>query len=106
MSIVACLVSAPSKEVGSQLAKSIVEQRLAACVNIISGVQSIYRWKGEVAIDEEVLLVVKTTKEQVQALESVVLAEHPYDVPEFVVISAHSVSSPYARWITENVGGQ
>jgi periplasmic divalent cation tolerance protein len=104
MSIVICLVSAPSQEVGAQLAKSIVEQRLAACVNVIPAMQSVYRWKDEVTIDEEVLLLIKTTPEQVKALESVVVAEHPYEVPEFVVVDCQSVSALYAKWVAENTG--
>jgi periplasmic divalent cation tolerance protein len=104
MSIVICLVTAPSQEVGSQLAKSIVEKRLAACVNIIPAVQSVYRWKGEVTLDEEVLLLMKTTPEQIKALESAVVAEHPYEVPEFIVLGSQSVSAAYSQWVVENTG--
>jgi periplasmic divalent cation tolerance protein len=105
MSIVICLVTAPSQDVGAQLAKSLVQKELAACVNIIPGVQSIYRWQGEVTLDEEVLLLLKTTSDQVAALEKAVIAEHPYEVPEFVVLSPDSVSSPYAEWVLRSVGG-
>jgi periplasmic divalent cation tolerance protein len=106
MSIVICLVSAPSQEVGAQLAKSIVDKRLAACVNIIPALQSVYRWKGEVTLDEEVLLLIKTTPEQVKALESAVVAEHPYEVPEFVVLGSQSVSALYSKWVFENTGAE
>jgi periplasmic divalent cation tolerance protein len=105
MSIVICLVTAPSQDVGAQLAKSVVQQELAACVNIIPGIQSIYRWQGEVTLDEEVLLVIKTASDRVGALEAAVRAEHPYEVPEFVVLSADSVSGPYADWVLRSVGG-
>jgi periplasmic divalent cation tolerance protein len=103
MSIVICLVTAPSQEVGAQLAKSFVEQELAACVNVLPAVQSVYRWQGSVTIDEEVLLVIKTAQERVSALEAAVLAEHPYETPEFVVLHADAVSGSYAKWVVESV---
>ena len=104
MSIVICLVTAPSQEVGSALAKVIVDQRLAACVNLIPAVQSVYRWEGSVTLDEEVLLIIKTTDEVVSALREMVISEHPYDVPEFVVLAPKDVSAAYATWVRESVG--
>ena len=104
MSIVICLVTAPSQEVGSALAKSLVSQRLAACVNIVPAVQSIYRWQDEITIDEEVLLVIKTENSMTQKLQEAVMTEHPYDVPEFVVLSVVEVSAAYAAWIAGSVG--
>lgn len=103
MSIVVCLVTCPSKEVGAAIAKRAVEQKLAACVNILSGVQSIYRWKEEVSIDEEVLLVIKTSASLAAQLQSFIEAEHPYEVPEFVALSPSDVSKPYERWVLESV---
>lgn len=99
LNILICLVTCPSREVGSALAKMVVDQRLAACVNIISNVESVYRWKEDVCIEEEVLLVIKTTEEFVEQLKSFILEHHPYEVPEFVVLSPSQVSEPYAQWI-------
>jgi periplasmic divalent cation tolerance protein len=104
MNIVICLVTAPSQEVGAALAKSLVDQRLAACVNILPAVQSIYRWQDQITIDEEVLLLIKTEKDLTERLKQAVVAAHPYEVPEFVVLSATDVSTPYAEWIKSAVG--
>ncbi len=104
MSIVICLVTAPSEEVGAALAKSLVTQRLAACVNVIPGVQSVYRWKDDIVIDQEVLLIIKTEQSLTERLQQAVLSEHPYDVPEFVVLKPEQVSAAYAQWVSESVG--
>lgn len=103
--IVLCFVTAPSHEVASALAKLIVDREVAACVNIIPGVQSVYRWKGEVTLDEEVLMVIKTTKPRVQELQQLIIAEHPYETPEFVVLTPSSVSDAYSKWVLASTGG-
>lgn len=84
------------------LAKSLVEQRVAACVNIVPQVQSIYRWKNAVEDDREQLLVIKTTPERIDALRSALLGAHPYEVPEFVVLEA-DVDGAYAEWLFHSV---
>jgi periplasmic divalent cation tolerance protein len=76
-----------------------VDRRLAACVNVIPGVQSIYRWQEDIAIEEEALMVIKTDQGLVSELQSAVTAEHPYEVPEFVVIKPEDVSAAYAQWV-------
>jgi periplasmic divalent cation tolerance protein len=80
------------------LAKSLVEQRLAACVNIVAVVRSIYAWNGGVEDDREQLLVIKTTEEHVDALREALFARHPYEVPEFVVLPA-TAHGAYAEWL-------
>ena len=104
MSIIICLVTCPSQEVASALAKELVDQQLAACVNVISGVQSIYRWEGSVCVEEEALMVIKSTTERQDELERSVLSKHPYEVPEFISLDTMQVSDRYARWIFESVG--
>jgi periplasmic divalent cation tolerance protein len=104
MDIVICFVTCPSKEVGAALAKMVVAERLAACVNIIDGVQSVYQWKEEIAIDTEVLLIIKTTEAGVDALKARVIENHPYELPEFIALSPSSSSEAYARWIQGCVG--
>lgn len=81
------------------LARDLVERRLAACVNIVDGIHSFYRWKGAVMDDDERLLVIKTTAERLAELKDVVFAAHPYDVPEFVVIAIDRIEGPYADWL-------
>ena len=83
----------------SSLARELVEARLAACVNILPGVESIYRWEGKVEADGEKLLLIKTSDERLEELERKLLAIHPYEVPEFVVIDPADVRGPYRAWL-------
>lgn len=103
MDVIVCLVTCPSREVGSALAKILIDSQLAACVNIVPGLQSVYRWKGEVCIDEEVLLIIKSTAQAQERLKRAVLDNHPYETPEFVVLHTADVSAGYAKWVMESV---
>jgi periplasmic divalent cation tolerance protein len=103
MSIIISLVSCPSQEVGSALAKVLVDRELAACVQILPPMQSVYRWKGDVCIDEEVLLIIKTTSNLKDEVRKAIEEDHPYEVPEFVVIEARDVSERYGTWLRQNV---
>lgn len=85
------------------LARELVEARLAACVNIVPGVESVYRWEGKVAEDGEKLLLIKTTDERLDELQRALLAKHPYDVPEFVVITPDDVRGAYREWLIQSV---
>lgn len=91
------LVTHPREGAGA-FARALVEARLAACVNRLP-VTSVYRWEGAVQEDEEVLLVVKTAAGRLADLERHVLAAHPYDVPEFVVLEPGAVAAPYLAWL-------
>jgi periplasmic divalent cation tolerance protein len=81
------------------LARTLVERRLAACVNILGPVDSIYRWQGAVADDREQLLVIKTTDARLDELRGALLSGHPYEVPEFVVLEVDSIAEPYREWL-------
>ncbi|HYC59719.1 MAG TPA: divalent-cation tolerance protein CutA [Thermoanaerobaculia bacterium] len=81
------------------LAHALVEAKLAACVNIIDRIQSVYRWEGRVATDGEQLLVIKTVDDQVDALREELFSRHPYDVPEFVVLPIEGTSDAYGAWL-------
>lgn len=85
------------------LATDLVERRLAACVNIVDGVRSIYRWQGAVEDDREQLAIIKTASECVAELKDALFAKHPYDVPEFVVIEIDRVEGPYRQWLIDSV---
>lgn len=85
------------------LAHALVEARVVACVNVIAGVHSIYRWEGRVTGDDEQLLVMKTADERVDALRETLFAMHPYDVPEFVVLAVESISDAYGAWLLSGV---
>lgn len=86
----------------AKLATRLIEDRLAACVNI-TGVRSVYRWKGKVEDDREQLLVIKTTEERVPALKDALFAHHPYEVPEFVILPIERIEGPYLDWLIEAV---
>lgn len=98
------LTTIGSLDEGRRMAHLLVERRLAACVNIIPSLTSIYRWQGAVEEAQEVLLVMKTTSEQLPMLEAAVRELHSYEVPEFVVLEAKSVNQPYVDWLTDSVG--
>ena len=85
------------------MAESLVESRLAACVNVIPGVVSIYRWKGRVHRDGESLLVVKTTVSRFKALERWIKAHHPYETPEIISLPVAAGSKDYLSWLSSAV---
>jgi len=93
------LVTAPDREVAERLARALVGERLAACVNLVPGVRSIYRWEGELHDDEELLLVIKTTAARVDTLAERVSALHPYDLPEVLALPAVGGSAGYLDWV-------
>jgi len=100
------LCTCPDEAAGSSLANGLVEAGLAACVNILPSVRSIYRWQGQLQDEAEVLLIAKTLAERFDQIEAWLEEHHPYDVPEVVGISADSVSGAYMRWIEESVNHQ
>lgn len=81
------------------LAHALVEARLAACVNIVDRIHSVYRWEGRVSGDAEQLLIIKTSEDRVNALRDELLRLHPYDVPEFVVVPISETSEAYGAWL-------
>jgi len=85
------------------LARELVESRLAACVNILPGVESIYRWENRVTQDGEQLLLIKTTDERLAELQQALLGRHPYELPELVVMRPEQVEERYAAWIAASV---
>jgi periplasmic divalent cation tolerance protein len=95
--VVLCTV--PSEEVGASLARTLVDERLVACVNIVPGVRSIYRYKGKLEDDRELLLVMKTAADRYAALEQRVRALHPYEVCEVVALDIGAGSQPYLDWL-------
>ena len=100
-----CLTTCDSDESAASLAQALVEQRLAACVNVLPGVRSYYRWKGKIESDSERLLLMKTTADHVAALREAVLELHSYETPEFVAIAVEDGSGAYLDWISAAVAG-
>ncbi len=94
------LITAPSREVAWAIANPLVENGLAACVNIIAPIESIYSWDGKIQHDEAVLLIIKTRAELVEGqLIPAVKAIHPYDVPEIIALPIQAGSQSYLDWI-------
>lgn len=97
------LSTVSSLDEGRKLAHHLIERRLAACVNLIPNLTSIYRWQGAIEESSETLLLIKTTQGRLAALESAILELHSYDVPEFLVLSVESGSQPYLAWLLASV---
>lgn len=93
------LITAPDAEKGADLARALVDERLAACVNVVPGVRSFYRWEGRVQEDAEVLLLVKTRADRGPALAARVRDLHPYELPEVLELSASGGSRAYLEWV-------
>jgi periplasmic divalent cation tolerance protein len=97
------LCTFPDAATARQIGTSLIEKQLAACVNLIPGVESIYRWQGRIENSTEVLAIFKTRAECLAAFEAELAAAHPYEVPEIVVIEPAAVAAPYLAWVLENV---
>ena len=97
------LTTAGSMDESQELANALVERRVAACVNLIPNLTSIYRWQGAVEETSEVLLLIKTTAEQLSEVESTLRELHSYEVPEFVALGVESGSQPYVDWLLSSV---
>ncbi len=93
------LVTASSEEEAKKIARVLVEKKLAACVNIVKEVQSVFRWKGELSEENEVLLIIKTKSRQFKNLEDEVKKLHSYDVPEIIALPIVSGSKGYLFWL-------
>lgn len=102
MSISVVLCTAPNEAVAKSIAHALITKKLAACVNIVANIQSVYEWQGKVETDTEHQLIIKTTGEALKEAYSLVCNIHPYDVPEWVVIDA-SASDAYGNWLQDVV---
>lgn len=99
------LTVAPDATVARRLATSMVDERLAACVSILAGVTSIFRWDGSVQEESEVMLLAKTTTDTEPILRARLAELHPYDVPEILSLPVADGHAPYLQWIREEVSG-
>jgi periplasmic divalent cation tolerance protein len=96
------LVTTPDLKMARALAKAALQAHLIACANLIPKIESHYWWHGKIETGAEVLLVLKTQKSKLSALEKLILAKHPYDTPEFLVLPLHAGSRGYLAWLAEN----
>ena len=103
MSIVLAFSTCPNEATAKQIAATLVEERLATCVNRVSGVTSTYFWDGRLQDDAEILLIIKTSQARVDALTDRLKTLHPYELPELVVIPVSGGNEAYLRWVREGV---
>jgi periplasmic divalent cation tolerance protein len=96
------LVTAPDRKTARKLAKAALEARLIACANLAPSVESHYWWHGRVERGTEVLMVLKTTTARLAALEKLIVAKHPYDTPEFIVLALNSGNKRYLAWLEKS----
>ncbi|SRR5581483_191438 len=96
-------VTAPDIKTARQLARAVLTARLAACVNLLPGVESHYWWRNKIESGKEILLVIKTSRARLAALERLIIAKHPYDTPEFVVLPLAGGIARYLKWISDSV---
>jgi periplasmic divalent cation tolerance protein len=96
------LVTVPDLKTARALAKAALQACLTACANLIPKIESHYRWQGKIESGAEVLLILKTQKSKLAALEKLILAKHPYDTPEFLVLPLSAGSKKYLDWLAAN----
>lgn len=97
--VVVILVTAPPNEPAERIARELVESGLAACVNRVPGIRSVYRWEGRIHDDGEDLLIIKTGRAHAEALTARIREIHPYDVPEILVLPVSAGSPSYLAWV-------
>jgi periplasmic divalent cation tolerance protein len=105
MSAIVVIVTASNEEEAASIGRALVEERLAACANIVPEIRSIYRWEGKVQDDTECLMLIKTTAEKFEELEKKVKELHSYSVPEIIAIPIGAGSTDYLKWVIESTGG-
>ena len=101
---VLALVTAPNVKTARALAKAVLQARLAACANLIPAVESHYWWRGKLDSASELLVLFKTSKSKLTALERCILDHHPYDTPEFLVVRLEKGNERYLAWLAESLG--
>ena len=99
-------MTAPKREEAERLAEIIINERLAACVQILPEITSFYHWQGKIERDSEVLILAKTTIDKFPEMEKVVSENHSYEVPEIVAVPSEAVSAPYLAWLHSETGNQ
>jgi periplasmic divalent cation tolerance protein len=98
-SVVVVLSTFPNPDKAAEVARTLVSEQLAACANLVGGVRSIYRWKGELADDTETLAILKTTRARFEALKNRLVELHPYEVAEVLALPVDGGHAPYLAWV-------
>lgn len=102
--VVAVITTVPDPEVAESIARTVVEERLAACANLLGSAVSIFRWESRVEREVEVLVIMKTTRQGIDDLRRRIVDLHPYDVPELIVLPVQEGYEPYLQWVRSEVG--
>lgn len=106
-SAIVIFCTAPAEEgTAARLARGLVEAELAACVNVVPAVRSFYRWQGQVQVDDELLLIIKTRRELFDAVAEWLREQHPYEVPEVIALPIEAGSTAYLHWLFEQTPRQ
>ena len=101
-----CFCTCPDTDTAERLAEALVEERLAACANILPGLRSVYRWQAEVERADETLLLIKTVRERFDALSARIKALHPHELPEVLAVEAAAGLPAYLRWVADETRRQ
>jgi periplasmic divalent cation tolerance protein len=102
MAALIAFCTCPDRDHADTLARALVDRRLAACVSLLPGVHSVYRWQGGLEHAEEVQLLIKTSADRFAALQAAVLELHPYELPELIAVEVAAGLAPYLAWIGES----
>lgn len=105
MDALVCFCACPDAGIAGRIARVLVEERLVACANVLPGMHSVYRWQGTTEEADEVLLLLKTTRGALPALQARLVALHPYELPELLAVEAAGGLPAYVGWIADNVDG-
>jgi len=100
MPVVIVFSTFPTEDKAAEVARALVDERLAACVNLVPRIRSIYRWKTEVCDEAETLAVIKTTHDRFAAMQARLVELHPYEVPESIMVPVDGGHAPYLAWVT------
>lgn len=105
MDTVVCFCACPDADVGRRIADALVRARLAACVSLLPGMRSVYRWRDAVEEADEVLLLIKTVRAQVEPIGALLASLHPHELPELVAVEAAGGLPAYLAWVADNASG-
>lgn len=97
------LITVPTQDVGAAISQALVEERLAACVNLVPGITSTFRWEGKVQVESEAILLVKSGRGLFEALAARVRSLHPYTVPEIIALPIVTGNQSYLSWIKDSI---
>ena len=103
---VVALVTAPDADTAARIGRAFVEEGLAACVNVVPGLRSIYRWEGKIEDEAEVLMIVKTRRPLLDRLEARLVGLHPYETPELLALPVEGGARRYLDWLSASTGGE